>query len=215
MMFQHLLPNLPKGTGTPGLVVKPGADDWQSKGILRKFSQSEMLETFVWNVDGLDNYGYIFIPTQCLLADMNCKLHIAFHGCQQQFNSPFQGDHFIYESGYNNYAVTNDLIILYPQVKFSIFNWSSCFDFLGYTAGGEYYYDTKSGVQSVAVKNMIQRLTAPKDREKYSIYSGNILEGNWWERTWRDLELFWDSWPDYFGLIGYFIFTLFFGWLFI
>lgn len=123
-----------------------------------------MLETFFWNVHGLDDYGYVYIPAQCLLADKKCKLHIAFHGCLQQFDSPFQGDHFIYESGYNNYAVTNDLIILYPQVSFSLWNFDSCFDITGYTSGGKDYYDTKEGVQGIAVKNMIQRITAPKDQ---------------------------------------------------
>ena len=73
-----------------------------------------MLETYFWEVDGLDDFGYIFIPTQCLLASKQCKLHIAFHACLQQFNSPFQGHHFVYETGYNNYAVSNDLIIVYP-----------------------------------------------------------------------------------------------------
>lgn len=96
-----------------------------------------MLETYVWDLDGLDDFGYIFIPTQCLMADKKCMLHIAFHACLQQFNSPFQGEYFIYENGYNNYAVSNDLIIVYPQVKFSLGNFNSCFDFVGYTQGGQ------------------------------------------------------------------------------
>jgi len=48
-----------------------------------------MLETYIWNIDGLDDFGYIYIPTQCLVADKKCKLHIAFHACLQQYNSPF------------------------------------------------------------------------------------------------------------------------------
>jgi len=73
-----------------------------------------MLETYLWNVDGLDEYGYIYYPTQCMIHDKKCKLHIAFHGCLQQYNSPFNGDYFVNENGYNNWAVTNDLIIIYP-----------------------------------------------------------------------------------------------------
>ena len=58
-MFGHLLPNL----GSDGdLVIQPADNDWQSKGILRKFSQNEMLESYIWNLDGLDDYGYIYIP---------------------------------------------------------------------------------------------------------------------------------------------------------
>jgi hypothetical protein len=47
------------------------------------------------------------------------------------------------------------------------------------------------------------------------LYSGNVLDGNWVEKTEQDLVLLWDSWPDYLGLIGYFTFMIFFGWLYV
>lgn len=60
VMFQHLLSNM-KGAKA-GFKLKEKDDDWQNNGILRKFSQQEMLETFFWNVHGLDEYGYVYIP---------------------------------------------------------------------------------------------------------------------------------------------------------
>jgi len=107
------------------------------------------------------------------------------------------------------------LIIVYPQVKFSLGNFNSCFDYIGYTEGGQQKSESRQGVQSIAVKNMIKRVTGPRDPQTYNLYAGNILDGNFIETTIRDFTLISDSWPDYVGLVWYFIYMLFFGWLYV
>ena len=56
-----------------------------------------------------------------------CKLHVYLHGCQQgKYNI---GTTFIDNSGFNQVADANDIIILYPQAKStSVTNANGCWD---------------------------------------------------------------------------------------
>jgi poly(3-hydroxybutyrate) depolymerase len=69
------------------------------------------------------------------------------------------GEEFVRYAGYNAWADTNNLIVLYPQVikRFSPSTWNprGCWDWWGYT-GLDYH--TQSGAQIRAVKGMIDRL---------------------------------------------------------
>jgi len=52
----------------------------------------------------------------CLLAARprrGCRLHVAFHGCLQSEQAI--GDKFYAHAGYNRWAATNRIIVLYPQ----------------------------------------------------------------------------------------------------
>ena len=68
------------------------------------------------------------------------------------------GERFPREAGYNRWAESNRLIVLYPQVKASFWNPRGCWDWWGYS-GSE--YATKEGVQIRAVWSMLERLSAP------------------------------------------------------
>ena len=57
---------------------------------------------------------------------LECKLHVVFHSCNQQADKI--DDIFVYNSGYNQVADLNDIIILYPQAKYSLTNPNACFD---------------------------------------------------------------------------------------
>ena len=46
-----------------------------------------------------------------------CKLHVALHGCVQQREKI--GNIYAANSGYNQVADLNDLVVLYPQAKSS------------------------------------------------------------------------------------------------
>ena len=100
----------------------------------------------------LADKGYIFVPTDCL-AGAECQLHIAFHGCQQ--NVETIGKRFIEDTGINQWASVNNLVVLYPQTKASYLplNPKACWDWWGYT-GADYL--TKSGTQLKQVHNMVQ-----------------------------------------------------------
>ena len=49
---------------------------------LYEFDQSEFFEISRPSASSMDDIGYVYVPTRCA-AGGQCKLHIAFHGCQQ------------------------------------------------------------------------------------------------------------------------------------
>ena len=53
------------------------------------------------------------------------------------------GDQFVGNAGFNEWASSNYIIVLYPQIKVSAQNAEGCWDFLGYT-GPE--YATNAGI---------------------------------------------------------------------
>jgi len=95
--------------------------------------------------------GFAYVPKDCEKG--RCRVHVAFHGCRQS------GERFPREAGYNRWAESNRLIVLYPQVKASFWNPRGCWDWWGYT-GADYH--TKDGAQIRAVYEMLKKLSAPR-----------------------------------------------------
>lgn len=74
-------------------------------------------------------YRYIKTPTgvHCLLIIfVGCKLHVAFHGCEQTLADI--GSDFVVSAGYNSWAEANNIIILYPQAADNLLNPKGCWD---------------------------------------------------------------------------------------
>lgn len=115
----------------------------------------------------LADQGYAFIPASCRSG--GCKIHVAFHGCRQ--NAAQIGSRFVDSAGYNRWAESNRLIVLYPQtvarngIAWGSWRWlynpKACWDWWGYS-GGDYH--TQSGKQISAVRKMIHQLAAPLAR---------------------------------------------------
>jgi len=101
---------------------------------------------------GLDDVGAVYIPQSCM-EKKGCRVHIAFHGCAQSREAV--DDAFVKGSGYNRWAATNRLIVLYPQVSKSAANSRGCWDWWGYT-GPEFL--TRDAAQVKAVRAMLARL---------------------------------------------------------
>ena len=109
----------------------------------------------------LANEGYAFVPASC--RGGGCKIHVAFHGCLQ--NADEIGRRFVDGAGYNAWAASNRIVVLYPQTvrrygfAFGSFRWllnpKGCWDWWGYS--GENYH-TRDGVQMRAVLAMIETL---------------------------------------------------------
>jgi len=105
--------------------------------------------------------GYAFIPNSC--REESCKVHVAFHGCRQNVREV--GRRFIEGAGYNGWAASNRIIVIYPQTTARaglalgstklILNPKGCWDWWGYT-GSDYH--TRSGVQMRAVRAMIDAI---------------------------------------------------------
>ena len=112
--------------------------------------------------------GWLFVPAGCGNGQ-SCKLHVAFHGCKQyetyRYFSPPSGlvtfgTTFVRNTGYNKWADTNNIIVLYPQAIASSpialeSNPYGCWDWWGYTNCN---YAVKAGRQTTTVKAMLDRL---------------------------------------------------------
>ena len=104
----------------------------------------------------MDDNGFVYVPQACEAG--GCRIHVAFHGCRQ--NASSIGERYVRDAGYNRWADTNRLIVLYPQTiarYLFVFNPRACWDWWGYT-GAQYH--TKEGAQIRAVKAMLDRLSS-------------------------------------------------------
>jgi poly(3-hydroxybutyrate) depolymerase len=108
----------------------------------------------------LAEQGYMYVPKTCQAGE-SCQLHISFHGCQQ--NVETVSTQFVENNGLNNWADTNQMVVLYPQTKNSMFmplNPQGCWDWWGYTDSD---YATQNGQQIKAVKQIAESLTQVLD----------------------------------------------------
>jgi poly(3-hydroxybutyrate) depolymerase len=143
----------PKNTGT-------------LSGQLLSFEQSE----FITNptAHGMSANGWVYVPQSCA-QNATCRVHVAFHGCKQYPDSPLLsgpggkfGDTFARHSGYNEWADTNNIVVLYPQAnamntgtRLPRSNPNGCWDWWGYDDAS---YAVKNGRQMMAVAHMVNRL---------------------------------------------------------
>lgn len=143
--------------------------------------------------DGLDDSGWLYVPAACEAGRSvraarrsapACRLHVVFHGCAQGqgFAGPDGqpvGARFVAGAGYNRWAESNRLVVLYPQVRASTpppaaaargqtfqLNPEGCWDFWGYTSPDEALtgafrpYARRGAPQLAAVKRMVDALLA-------------------------------------------------------
>jgi poly(3-hydroxybutyrate) depolymerase len=131
----------------------------QLGGAVKRFDQSIYTKPDGPAALSLGDSGYIFVPKDCE-AGQPCRVHIVLHGCKQD-----AGDidrRFVDDTGYNAWADTNRLIVLYPQTQSSQllpFNPDACWDWWSYIDHADSYV-TKSGAQIKAIKAMLDALTA-------------------------------------------------------
>ena len=126
---------------------------------IRPFDQRPFLSKKV-AASGMADEGYVFFPESC--ESGGCRIHIVFHGCRQTTRQI--GLRFVENAGYIEWAQSNRLIVLFPQIvpRYGwtgslswVFNPRGCWDWWGYT---DSEYATRSGHQIKAVKAMIGRL---------------------------------------------------------
>lgn len=129
-------------------------NDGTLTGSLIEFDQTE----FIGKKMGMADSGYMYVPANCASSNP-CTLHIAFHGCKQ--DEAAVGDDFIENTGYNKWADTNSMIILYPQTEKSYVDPSNaygCWDWWGYTNSDN--FDLKTGAQMNAIWEMMERISS-------------------------------------------------------
>ena len=108
------------------------------------------LSGYLESGSGVADTGYIFVPNRCRQLDADCRLHISFHGCRQ--GAEFIDDRFAANSGLNEWAARNRIVVVYPQIVSSQMNPQGCWDWWGYTGP---QYDQKSGKQLSGIDAII------------------------------------------------------------
>lgn len=109
---------------------------------------------------GMATTGYVYVPASCA-AGAQCLIHVALHGCLQ--NADRIGTAFVAGAGYNQWADTNNIVVLYPQIStngISSKNPDSCWDWWGYLPGDSATYDLKSGPQMSIIYKMMQTMSS-------------------------------------------------------
>jgi poly(3-hydroxybutyrate) depolymerase len=120
-------------------------NDGTLSGSFVEFDQGEFVSGH-----GMAATGWAYVPQACS-SGAGCRLHVAFHGCRQ--NVTLVGQQFVRNTGYNRWADSNRMVVLYPQTSTLAVN--SCWDWWGYDSAD---YARKSGPQMAAVKAMVTRL---------------------------------------------------------
>jgi predicted peptidase len=129
--------------------LPPAATKNEESKHLLLFDQSE----FGNSQTPLYSTGWVYVPEKCASGE-KCALHIALHGCQM--TPDFIQDQFVKHAGYNSWADSNNIIVLYPQsAKIESSNPYACWDWYGFTGDK---FMTKTGPQMKAIKSMIDRI---------------------------------------------------------
>jgi hypothetical protein len=155
-------------------------------GKLIAFDQRELTSPESPASYSMAETGYVYVPASCA-AQQPCRVHVALHGCKQNFDTI--NDHYILHAGYDEWADTNRLIILYPQTivgnpatdPFTPLNPFGCWDWWGYT---NFNYAVKAGRQITTIKAMLDRLTgehlqnpaAPVDAAPFGIVVNDVSD---------------------------------------
>lgn len=123
------------------------------------FDQTEFQDPALVGKIGLADTGYVYVPTAC--ETQTCRVHVVFHGCKQYAENAQVGDAVYKHGGYNEWADTNKIIVLYPQtVAVPLKNPNGCWDFWGFDDGLPHNreFARKIGYQISAIKKMLDRL---------------------------------------------------------
>lgn len=125
-------------------------------GQLLKIEQAELSNL---SGTGMHQYGYVYVPESCTVTGSTkaCSVHVSFHGCNQSIDNV--NDQYAQNTGINDWAASNKMIVLYPQIaKSSLMpmNPQACWDWWGYT---DENYSNKNGKQIKSVKAMVLGLS--------------------------------------------------------
>jgi hypothetical protein len=157
--------------------LKPASKTLSGRFV--EFSQAEFVPDRKLAENGLSEAGYLYVPKTCEPGgDTECALHVSLHGCDQ--SAELIGDEFYKNVGLNEWADSNNIIVLYPQSRtvsvkdFPIsrktdlleINPEGCWNWFGY--GYDDSYLLKKGVQVTTLYNMINRVIGKNEREELS-----------------------------------------------
>jgi poly(3-hydroxybutyrate) depolymerase len=122
-------------------------------GKLIQFDQRSYVSGGNASAISMGNDGFAYVPGSCD-AGSSCRLMVALHGCKQSYATI--GNAFMDKAYLNEYADTNNVIVLYPQATTATDNPNSCWNWWGY--GGDTGYATHGGKQIEAIMSMVRAL---------------------------------------------------------
>ncbi|MVU80036.1 prolyl oligopeptidase family serine peptidase [Nocardia sp. ET3-3] len=128
-------------------------------GKLIQFDQGQYTGGSAGSIS-MDDKGFAYVPSSCA-SGTSCTLLVALHGCKQGYSFSDSngtiGDTFMKDANLNEYADTNDIIVLYPQaITTTGSNPQGCWDWWGYTNNA---YAEHNGPQMKAIMSMVTALT--------------------------------------------------------
>jgi hypothetical protein len=131
-------------------------DRGATTGTLLSFNQNPYVPGGSAAAISMSRTGYVYVPASC--ADgAACRLMVALHGCEMSADTI--GTTFVEDSYLDNYADTNDMVVLYPQAAATaVVNPLGCWDWWGYLGAGDAAYATSDGLQIEAIMNMVHAL---------------------------------------------------------
>jgi poly(3-hydroxybutyrate) depolymerase len=119
---------------------------------IQKFYQGDYVDSLT--EAGMGKYGFAYVPKSCQEDTSSCRIHISLHGCSNNYD--MVGDLFVKNTGVNEWAESNNIVVIYPQTARngpSENEEGGCWDFWGYTGSD---YALKSGKQMKAIYSMVQ-----------------------------------------------------------
>ena len=127
-------------------------------GALLRFDQT----LYTGGAAGMDDTGFVYVPQACAAGE-TCRLHIALHGCKQ--GRERIGEAYATLTGYNGWAESNRIVVLYPQALSVPSPWyapfsgnpNGCWDWWGYS-GKDYL--SREAPQIAAIARMAAALGA-------------------------------------------------------
>ncbi|ATL71991.1 poly(3-hydroxybutyrate) depolymerase [Nocardia terpenica] len=129
-------------------------------GTLISFDQSPYAPGGNPSSISMGGTGFAYVPTPCRTD--TCTLLIALHGCNQNYDNAAIGTTFLADAHLNEYADTNNIIVLYPQATASLAasNPQACWNWWGY--GSDASYDQHGGQQIETIMSMVRALTGAR-----------------------------------------------------
>lgn len=123
-------------------------------GSFIQFNQNAFCPNSNCAAISMDSTGWVFVPKNCAQG-LACRLVVALHGCSQ--NQETIGTTFVQYAGINEWADSNNIIVLYPQTMNATvpYNPYGCWDWWGYTNS---HYAVKSAPQMAAIMAEVNRL---------------------------------------------------------
>ncbi|MET9628349.1 PHB depolymerase family esterase [Lentzea sp. NPDC006480] len=130
--------------------VNPAASTLSGKFV--QFDQSGYVPGGNAAAVSMGREGFAYVPRACESGP--CKLMVTLHGCYQYYG--LVGNALMDKGYLNEYADTNNMIVLYPQATTMTGNPRGCWDWWGYQSA---QYALKTGPQMTAIVNMVKAMT--------------------------------------------------------